>query len=114
MYKDDRVRLGHMLQSASEALSFAEGRSRIDVDRDRMLQHSLVRCIEIVGEAAVSISREFRGTVTSIPWAKLAGMRNRLVHAYHDVDPDIVWDTTTQDLPSLVAELKKLLAEPEP
>jgi uncharacterized protein with HEPN domain len=41
-------------------------------------------------------------------------MRNRLVHAYHDIDPDIVWDTTTQDLPSLVAELTILLAEPEP
>jgi len=52
--------------------------------------------------------------VTSIPWAKLAGMKNRLVHAYHDIDPDIVWDTTTQDLPSLVAELTILLAEPEP
>jgi uncharacterized protein with HEPN domain len=94
--------------------SFAAGRSRVDIDRDRMLLHSLVRSIEIIGEAAVNISREFRDTVPAIPRAKLAGMRNRVVHAYHDIDPDIVWDTTTKDLPSLVAELTNLLAEPEP
>lgn len=73
-----------------------------------------MRCIEVIGEAPVNISREFRDTVPTIPWRKLAGMRNRVVHAYHDIDPDIVWDTTTQDLPSLVAELTNLLAEPEP
>ena len=54
-----------------------------------------------MGEAAVNVSREYRDNTPEVPWAKLAGMRNRLVHAYFDIDPDIVWDTTTQDLPRL-------------
>jgi uncharacterized protein with HEPN domain len=102
-----------MVDAAREALSFAQDRSRTDLNHNRMLLHSLVRNIEIIGEAAVNVSQEFKDTSPGIPWAKLAGMRNRLVHAYFDIDPDIVWDTATQDLPPLVTELTRLLEEPE-
>jgi uncharacterized protein with HEPN domain len=78
-----------------------------------MLLHSLVRNIEIIGEAASQISRELRDRSPGLPWTDVIGMRNRLVHAYFDIDPDIVWDTATQDLPPLVAELTKLLNKPE-
>jgi len=64
---------------------------RSDLDSDRMLQNAIVRSIEVVGEAAVNVSREFRDQEKGIPWAKLTGMRNRLVHAYFDIDPNIVW-----------------------
>ena len=103
MNVDDRIRVRHMLDAAREALSFAESRSRVDIDHDRMLLHSIVRNIEILEEAAANVSPEYRESNPQIPWAKLRGMRNRLVHAYFDIDPDIVWDTATQDLPLLVA-----------
>ena len=51
MYADDKTRLRHMLDAAREAVAFAQGQSRDDLDRDRMFMHSLVRCLEIVGEA---------------------------------------------------------------
>jgi len=51
-----------------------------------MLLHSLVRSIESVGEASVHVSREYKGASPEIPWARLAGMRNRIVHAYFDID----------------------------
>jgi uncharacterized protein with HEPN domain len=112
MKNDDRVRLEHMLEAAREAMSFAEGRVREDLNWDRMLLQAIVRNVEIVGEASVNVSREYRDEATGIPWPKLAGMRNRIVHAYFDIDPDIVWDTVTQDLPLLVEELANLLAHP--
>lgn len=98
-----------MLDSAREALTFARGRSRSDLDHDRMLVLALVKCIEIVGEAAASVGQETRARCATIPWADIIGMRNRLVHAYFDIDNDRVWDTTTNDLPPLVSELEKIV-----
>ncbi len=100
-----------MLEAAREAISFAEGRSRTDLDDNRMLFHSLVRNMEIIGEAASQVSRELRDARSGLPWADVVGMRNRLIHAYFDVDPDIIWDTVTQDLPLLVVALSVLIGE---
>jgi uncharacterized protein with HEPN domain len=109
MRKDDRVRLQHMLDTANEALTFVQGKARADLDNDRMLVLSLVRELEIIGEAASNVSRETRSLSSGIPWQDIAGMRNRLIHAYFDVDLDIVWSTVTKDLPVLKAELEKIL-----
>ncbi len=74
-----------------------------------MLTLSLVRCIEVVGEAASQISPAFREAHPNIPWPQIIGMRNRLIHAYFDVDLDRVWDTITDDLPPLIAALERLV-----
>lgn len=109
MQKDDRVRLQHMLDAANEALTFIQGRIRADLDNDRMLVLSLIRELEIIGEAASKVSRETRSLSTAVPWQDITGMRNRLIHAYFDVDLDTVWSTVTRDLPVLKAELEKIL-----
>jgi len=109
MRKDDRIRLQHMLDAANEALNFTRGRTRRDLDNDRMLVLSLARELEIIGEAASKVSSETRSQNTSIPWLDISGMRNRLVHAYFDVDLDVVWSTVTKDLPVLKADLEKIL-----
>ena len=109
MRKDDRVRLQHMLDAANEALTFIQGKNRADLDIDRMLVLSLIRELEIIGEAASKISAETRSQNTSIPWQDISGMRNRLIHAYFDVDLDTVWSTVSRDLPTLTAELEKIL-----
>ena len=83
------------------------------MDTDRMLLLAIVRNLEIIGEAASQVSREFRERQSGLPWADVIGMRNRLIHAYFDVDPDIVWDTATKDLPLLVDELAGLLSVAE-
>lgn len=95
-----------MLESAREALAFARGRLRADLDRDRMFALALVKCIEIVGEAAAGLGPEMRERYPGIPWADVVGMRNRLVHAYFEIDMDRVWDTITDDLPRLVTQLE--------
>ena len=110
MSKDDEIRLRHMLDAAREASSYGAGRQRSDLDQDRMLVHALVRCLEIVGEAAAQVSPECRSAISTIPWPDIVGMRNRLVHAYFDIDLNVVWDTVAHDLPPLMAELERYLA----
>jgi len=111
MQKDDAVRLRHMLEAAREALSFAQGRTRQDLDTDRMLTFSLVKAIEILGEAAARTSDDLRNQYPSIPWPQITAMRNRLIHAYFDINLDRIWDTVTDDLPPLVADLEQIISK---
>lgn len=99
-----------MLAAAREAVGYTRGRKREDLETDRPLTHSLVRCVEIIGEAAANVSAECRGSYLDMRWADMAGMRNRLIHAYFDVNLDIVWRTVTEELPALIAELEPILA----
>jgi uncharacterized protein with HEPN domain len=111
MKRDDRVRLQHMLDAATEAQTFASGRTRADLDSNRMLSLALIRSIEVIGEAAAQVSAETRAANPGIPWPSIVAMRNRLIHAYFDVDLDRVWETVTDDLPPLVRELRQILVE---
>ena len=113
MQKDALVRLWHMLDAAREALSFSSGKSRDDLNSDRMLVLSIVKDIEIIGEAAGKVSQETKGMSKTIPWQDIIDMRNHLIHAYFDVDLDIVWDTIMSDLPPLVEALEKLIPPAE-
>ena len=70
MAKDDAIRLRHMLDAAHEARAFTEGRARADLDGDRMLTLALVKCIEIIGEAAAQISDEMRAAASRHPVEK--------------------------------------------
>jgi uncharacterized protein with HEPN domain len=76
-----------------------------------MLTLSLVKCVEIIGEAAGRISDEVRAGHPQIPWRDIVGMRHHLIHAYYDVNLDIVWQTVTEDLPPLIPSLESILAE---
>jgi len=99
-----------MLDSAREAQGFAHGRQRSDLDHDRMLTLSLVKCVEIIGEAASKVSDETREAYSALPWVDIVGMRNRLIHGYFDIDLDRVWDTVNDDLPMLVAKLEPIVS----
>jgi uncharacterized protein with HEPN domain len=103
------VRLRHMLEAAQEARAFAAGRLRHDLDANRMLTLSLVKLVEIIGEAAAHVSPTTQSSHPRIPWPQIVGMRNRLNHGYFDVDLDRVWDTVLDDLPPLIAELESIL-----
>jgi len=106
---EDIVRLRHMLDAARKAMEFAQGRSRADLDADEMLGLALIRLLEILGEAAKSVSLDYRQSYPKIPWKQIAETRDRLIHGYFDVDMDIVWEIVTVDLPSLIAELEKII-----
>jgi uncharacterized protein with HEPN domain len=105
----DRIRLQHMLDHANEAMQMARGRARGDLDSDRQLNLALVRLLEIIGEAASRVSETTQRTHPQIAWVEITGLRNRLVHAYDDVDFNILWDIIQIDLPPLVSVLAKTL-----
>jgi uncharacterized protein with HEPN domain len=109
MREDDRIRIQHMIDAADDVARFLSGRQRLDLDSDRMLQLAVVRAIEIIGEAASQISEETRASAPEIPWRAIVGMRNRLIHAYWDIDPDIVWKTATERLPVLLSTLRAVM-----
>lgn len=110
MRNDDLVRFHHMLDAASEAVSFAKGRSREDLETDRMLTLSIIKAIEMIGEAASKVSAESRQKHAEIPWADIVAMRNRLIHVYFDINLNVVWDTITDDLPPLIKALEAVLS----
>ena len=109
MRKSDVVRLRHMLDAAREAMRFTRGKQREDLNTDRLLVFGLVKAMEIIGEAAWQISDEARAQLPQIPWTDIIGMRHRLVHAYFDINLDILWRTLQEDLPPLIAALEKAL-----
>jgi uncharacterized protein with HEPN domain len=94
-----------MRDAAESALQFVTERSRADLNSDRMLLFALVRAVEIIGEAAGKVSPEAQAELAQVPWSALIGMRNRLIHAYFDVDRDILWATVTSSLPELLKQL---------
>jgi uncharacterized protein with HEPN domain len=106
MSPDDLIRLRHMLEAAESALSFAQGRQRSDLDSDAMLRYALTYAIQVIGEAASKVSADGRAEVPAIDWPAIVGMRNRLVHAYADVDRAILWTTIVSDLPTLLEQLR--------
>ena len=106
---DDIARLQHVLEHAREAVSMIEGKERADLRHERMLELSLIRLIEVVGEAAARVTPEGQAKYSSIPWPQVVGMRNRLIHGYDQVDLDILWDTIEVDLPPFITKLEKIL-----
>jgi len=111
MRKDDLIRLRHMLDAAREAIEFAQNKCRTDLDNDRKLTLALVKDVEIIGEAAYQITEDTRRALPEIPWEDIVGMRHRLVHAYFDINLDILWQTVQEDLPPLVRILSEILSE---
>lgn len=96
-----------MLWAAQKVLRFVDGKDRRAFDADDMLQFACIRGLEIVGEAASKVSRETRDAIEGVPWASIVGMRNHIVHAYADLNMDVVWQTVSQELPNLLDALQR-------
>jgi len=99
-----------MLEAAREALAFSEGNKREDLENNRMLVLAIVKSLEIIGEAASKVSESYKTSADAIPWPEIINMRNRMIHAYYDVNLDIVWATVTRDLPVLIKYLEDIIS----
>jgi uncharacterized protein with HEPN domain len=106
---DDQVHLKHMLDHAREAVEMVAGKTQADLAQHRMLELALTRLVEIIGEAATRVGGEMKSANPQIPWREIIGMRNRLTHGYDTVDLKMLWDTISEDIPPLIADLEKIL-----
>ena len=113
-----------MLRSIAERLRdiLEEGAFLLDVVSRMDMQHFLndstakracVRSFEIIGEATKSVPQDIRDLAPAIPWKRMAGMRDRLIHAYYGTDYDLVWTVAAQEIPDLMQRLLVLLERPE-
>lgn len=99
-----------MVEAIRLALSYVEGVTKDEFLVDIQCQDSVIRRLEIVGEAARRVSTEFCLAHPELPWSEMIGMRNFLAHEYDDVDLDIVWRTVVGELPDVLVALEKLVS----
>lgn len=107
---DDVVSLRQMFSHAREASGLVAGKVRADLDRERVLVLALVQLLQILGEAARRVSEPGRRRHPRIPWGPIVALRNRLIHGYDAFDYDAVWEIVSKDLPTLSAELERILS----
>lgn len=110
----DQVYIGHMLDLARKAVQKTGGISKEDYDCNEDLQMILTHLIQTIGESARRISSSYQAAHPEIPWHHIIGMRHKIVHDYLDVDPDIVWDVATVELPRLIPVLERLVQGSSP
>lgn len=109
MQHDDTVYAGTMLDTGLRIRRRAAKLTRAAFDGDEDVQLALTHLIQVFGEAASRTSTPFRDAHAEIPWSKVIGMRNRIVHNYDDVNADIVWDVATAQLKPLISALERIV-----
>ncbi|PKO10126.1 MAG: hypothetical protein CVU40_05865 [Chloroflexi bacterium HGW-Chloroflexi-2] len=88
---------------------FIEGMDLTTFSSDLMCQDAVIRRIEIIGEASAKIDPSFQENHPEIPWHRMRGMRNRLIHDYNEIDIELVWQTIQVDIPDLKKKIESLL-----
>jgi len=110
---DDKARLKHMLDAALDAIEFLGETTFEELQSDKKLGNAIVRSLEIIGEAAANVSETTQSKYPEIEWAVIIGMRNRLIHAYFDINYHIVWQTVKENVPPLIDQLQSILNNKE-
>jgi uncharacterized protein with HEPN domain/predicted nucleotidyltransferase len=97
-----------ILNSSRNILEFPQDLDLEQLKYDRLKQSAILYEITIIGEAVKRLSGEFRQQYSAIPWKAIAGMRDKVVHDYNQVDLEVIWDVITTDIPDLITQLERL------
>ncbi len=109
--KEDDVYLKHILDAISDIEQFVAGLSQEAFFKNKEKQYAVLRALEIIGEATKNLSFEIKNNYPGVNWKKIAGMRDKLIHAYAAVDLSLVWDTLQIDIPLLEEQVKEILVK---
>ncbi len=105
----DKSSLIDILNACESIKKYSENKSPEEFFKDEMTQDAIIRKIEIIGEASNRLSDELKNRFPDLPWEKMRGMRNILIHMYDEIDLNIIWDTINKDIPKLNTHLMKIL-----
>ncbi len=101
MKRNDTVYLSHIWDAITQIEIYTAGLSYDQFSRTRLVQDGVIRQLEIIGKASRNLSDDFRDQHSELPWLQIIGLRNRLIHAYFEVNLGIIWDIVQNDLPPL-------------
>ena len=107
--KRDLGGVADIVEAAQDIADFLKGVTEEEFLHNKFIRSAIIRQLEIIGEATKRLSATFRETHPSVPWKDMAGLRDRLIHAYDDLDLDRVWDAAANVLPKVRAQLEPLL-----
>ena len=100
-----------MLEAAEAASYFSQGSTRADLENHLMFYYAVAKAVELIGEAANNVSAASKAEIRGIDWEQIVGMRHRLVHDFHGIDNDRLWDAIQDGVPTLIAQLQAVLAQ---
>jgi len=100
-----------VVEAMGDALRFVEGLEYKDFVKDKKTVYAVTRAVEIIGEAVKKIPGSVRKRYRRIPWKRMAGMRDKLIHEYFGVDLRRVWNTVQKDIPELKPMFEKILKD---
>lgn len=106
--RDDLARVLDIHLACMDVLEMTAGIERSAYNDNRMLQLALCRSLEVIGEAARTLSEEYRLAHAEVPWARIIGLRHKLVHEYFRLDLDMIWRIATEDVPALAKTIAPL------
>lgn len=110
----DKIRLQHILDAILEIENYSRDTEYTDFKKNSMMRFACIKQMEIIGEASNHISDAIKTRFSFVEWSQIIGMRNVFVHEYFGVDPNLVWDIITVDLPGLKEKVKEILNSIEP
>ena len=110
--KDSLLYIEHMLEAVRLIQEYSRGVSYDEFAQNKELQDAVVRRLEIIGEASNRVPEEIKSAYPQVPWKKILGMRNIIVHDYMGVDLQEVWNVIQHDLASLKGILEKIFKHP--
>ena len=111
MSRDVKLLILDMIEACEHIARFVAGSERADFETWSLQRAAVERMLLVLGEAGKCVPPEIRLRASDVPWRDVAGLRDRLAHAYADIDPDILWRTATIDAPRIEPALRRLLAD---
>jgi len=107
----DNERLLHMLEAIDNIFEFVAGKTFDSYKKDKILRFAIIKNLEIIGEAAYLLSKDFKSKNDAVEWNDIIGMRHILVHGYYQINDEIIWATIETELTPLKSKLQKLIEQ---
>ena len=109
MLRTSDIYLQDIVEAINRIESYIQDTTRCQFEIDRMRFDAVVRNLEIIGESVKRVPDSIRENYRSVSWRKIAGLRDRLIHAYFDIDIDIIWNIVQSELPILKGEIQRII-----